>query len=406
MKSSNIAVIGAGYGDEGKGLFVDFLACRTPGSIVVRSNGGAQAGHTVERPDLGRHVFHHFGSGALAGAPTHLSRFFVVNPMVFDDERRALVGLEGTMEVSVDPRALVTTPYDVMINQILETNRDRHRHGSCGLGFGETIERSLEGRYRITAGDLGGDVLPVLERIRREWCPKRLGNLGISTLSQHYSDLIADDGILSHFVEDCAEFASGSNLMDDRALAGRQVIFEGAQGLLLDQDYGAFPHVTRSNTGLRNIASISAEAGISAIQAVYVTRPYVTRHGAGPLCHEADRLDYADVTDRTNLVNEWQGTLRFGQLDIDVLRRAIDHDIARVQGKLEVEACLAVSCLDQITGAAVPIRSRSGPQKFRKVDFTKVLASSIVSIRPYACSYGPTREDVRLCDISHGRRVA
>src|SRR5262245_5537631 len=94
------AVIGAGYGDEGKGVLVDALASTRSGpTVVVRSNGGAQAGHTVTLPDGRRHVFHHFGAGALAGAATHLSRFFVHHPMLFASEREALIALGARVDV-------------------------------------------------------------------------------------------------------------------------------------------------------------------------------------------------------------------------------------------------------------------------------------------------------------------
>lgn len=78
---SAIAVIGAGFGDEGKGLMTDYCCQRPKYTTVVRFNGGAQAGHTVVTPDGRRHVFSHFGSGTLRGAATFLSRFFICNPI-------------------------------------------------------------------------------------------------------------------------------------------------------------------------------------------------------------------------------------------------------------------------------------------------------------------------------------
>ena len=83
------AVIGSNFGDEGKGLVVDYL-CKTGGEVVVRFNGGAQAGHTVVTPEGLRHVFRHFGSGTLYGVPTFLSQFFIVNPIIFFHELQDL----------------------------------------------------------------------------------------------------------------------------------------------------------------------------------------------------------------------------------------------------------------------------------------------------------------------------
>ena len=87
-------VIGANYGDEGKGLMTDYFAAQGAEQgkrvLVVTSNGGAQRGHTVTLPDGRRHVFHHFGSGTFAGADTFLCRNFILNPILYEEERSVL----------------------------------------------------------------------------------------------------------------------------------------------------------------------------------------------------------------------------------------------------------------------------------------------------------------------------
>src|SRR5262249_12200450 len=147
-------IIGANLGDEGKGLLTDFHAAAAPGALIVRFNGGAQAGHTVVTPDARRHVFSHFGSGSFAGAATYLSRFFVSHPTLFLRERAQLAALGLAPTVHVDPRSPITTPYDMLINQAVETARAGARHGSCGIGFGETIQRGLAPRLALQVGDL------------------------------------------------------------------------------------------------------------------------------------------------------------------------------------------------------------------------------------------------------------
>ncbi|CAN7205120.1 adenylosuccinate synthetase [Rhizobium sp. LjRoot30] len=342
------AVIGAGYGDEGKGLLTDRLASVTTDAIVVRSNGGAQAGHTVVAPDGHRHVFHHFGSGALAGAPTHLSAFFVAHPMFFLGERQALKELGAELAVSADPRAIVTTPFDMMINQAVELSRGIARHGSCGLGFGEAIERCLRPEFALRTGDLLRPGLAGrLQRIWTEWVPRRLLGLGLDGLPDEIMRHVDIEMVIGRFLLDCEAYLDHVTLWPDSRLGEKgQVIFEGAQGLLLDQDYGAFPHVTRSNTGLRNMQSIAREAGIDGIGAHYVTRCYVTRHGAGPLAHEVDRLAGIDMVDPTNAPNAWQGRLRLAPLDLAVLRAAIAHDLQSASA-VAVAPDLTVTCLDQ-----------------------------------------------------------
>jgi len=85
MKNIKI-VIGSNFGDEGKGLITDYFANQYPNGIVVRFNGGVQASHTVITPNSIRHMFSHFGSGTLSGLPTHLSEFFIANPIIFKKE--------------------------------------------------------------------------------------------------------------------------------------------------------------------------------------------------------------------------------------------------------------------------------------------------------------------------------
>ncbi|OJT95223.1 MAG: adenylosuccinate synthase [Rhizobium sp. 63-7] len=371
------AVIGAGYGDEGKGLLTDRLASATTDAVIVRSNGGAQAGHTVVAPDGSRHVFHHFGSGALAGAPTHLSAFFVAHPMFFIGERQALKSLGAALAVSVDPRAIVTTPFDMMINQALELSRGTGRHGSCGLGFGEAIERSLRPDHAIHTGDLfQPDLAGRLWRIWTDWVPQRLRGLGLDRLPDDIMRHIDIETVIARFLLDCEAYLDHVALRPDSRLGEKgQVIFEGAQGLLLDQDYGAFPHVTRSNTGLRNMVAIAREAGIDSIDAHYVTRCYVTRHGAGPLAHEAGGLAGIDMVDPTNAPNAWQGTLRLAPLDLAVLRAAIAHDLqAAASNAVAVAPDLAVTCLDQ-AGSGFTLLDGGGPMTVDPQEAGRLIAN-------------------------------
>lgn len=384
------AVIGAGYGDEGKGLMTDYHAA-AGASVVVRTNGGAQAGHTVTTRSGIRHVFHHFGSGALADVPTHLSRFFVVNPIVFNEEFAALV--VATRTTSVSPQALVTTPYDMMINQIIEMQRGQRRHGSCGLGIGETEERSLHPEFRLQVSQLLSPTpkrRALLRSVRDEWVPRRLETLGVTDIPDGFKDVLRRDDVIERFFVDCAFFMGYTRLLEDRDLAG-DVLFEGAQGLLLDQDYGAFPHVTRSNTGLKNMVAIAREAGIDEIEVTYATRAYVTRHGAGPLAHEGVDMSWLDMVDLTNQPNEWQGTIRKAPLDIDILVAAIKHDISLAQD-IKIAPVISMSCLDQIKDRASVVLSGNILTVGR--DDIAGLVEKHSGLKVAYRSYGPTREDV------------
>jgi adenylosuccinate synthase len=339
-----IAVIGANFGDEAKGKMVDYFCSQSP-SLVVRFNGGAQAGHTVVCPDGRRHVFHHFGAGTFAGAATFLSRFFIVNPLLWEKERRQLAALGAAeQQLLIDPDALLTTPLDMLVNQEIEQARGAHRHGSCGIGINETVDR-CDGELRTTAAHLGRprELRSLLSGIA-ERALVRLESLGVVP-SPLCLDLVRSDGLIEKYVRACEALCTNCRLVQVDALQGMgRVVFEGAQGLLLDEQHRFFPHVTRSRTGLTNVSTLAQELGLRELEAVYVTRSYMTRHGAGLFPSEDPAMRFPDAT---NLPNPWQGTLRFGRLDVDLLAESIQADLAG-KSRLAVEPSLAMTCLDQL----------------------------------------------------------
>jgi adenylosuccinate synthase len=393
MKTAH-AVIGSGYGDEGKGLMTDYLAFREAVPAVVRTNGGAQAGHSVQTPDGRRHVFHHIASGALAGAATHLSQFFVSHPLFFMRERKVILDLGGNAAVSIDPRSIITTPYDMMINQVMENARGGARHGSCGMGFGEAIERNLNDEFALAVGDFekGADhIRETLDRIRMEWVPERLARLGVDTMPELEADLLASADLVERFIGDCASFWNAISVRSDATL-GSGVLFEGAQGLLLDQDYGAFPHVTRSNTGLKNMVSVAREAEIGRIDVTYMTRAYATRHGAGPFGYEDAQTSWLSMVDPTNQPNDWQGTIRTAPLDVDAVSSAIRHDLGFGGNGIEVSASIGISCVDQVA-ARMQVGVGGELVEIDRARLSEVVMAAS-GLEVSRLSFGPTRADV------------
>ena len=289
-------VIGMNYGDEGKGLMVDYLVSQYGGS-VVRFNGSAQAGHTVVTPEDDRHVFHHFGSGTFLGTPTILNRNFLVHPMLYRDEYAELRGFKPVVMCSDD--CLVITPFDVLVNQARESSV---KHGSCGVGVYDAINRSKQLPIRV--GDLK---LWSKERLRSELeivvCWAR------SIVLAHgypYSDVFNyANEIIDRFIDDCKFFVDTLSPFKEPD----HVIFEGAQGLLLDQEYGVMPHCTPTACGLENICLNLLQ--FEKVEVIYVTRSYLTRHGNGPLEGEYD----LGLTDKTNVSHEYQGNFRYATLN-------------------------------------------------------------------------------------------
>lgn len=398
MPRTALAVIGANYGDEAKGAWVDRFVGRhgadaARDTLVVRANSGAQAGHTVVTPDGRRHVFSHVGSGAFQGATTFLSRFFVAAPELLLRELEHLARLGVRPRIVVDGRALLTTPYDVLINHAVEMARGAGRHGSCGVGFGEAIERAEKG-FGLTVADLARPhaLARRLEEIRTIWTPHRLATLGVTRIHPDAQAAIDHDDVIPIFLERAQAFLETVTVGDDDVLRrADSVIFENAQGLALDQTFGAFPHVTRSNTGLANIVALARETGIEAIDAVYASRTYLTRHGAGPLPHEGPLEGFA-IADPTNQPNDWQGTLRFAPLDIDRLVDRIRRDQASVAGLgVAVTPNFVLSCLDQAP-ETLPIILGGRREEIARDALAGQIATAIGAVQS-ATAHGPGRDD-------------
>lgn len=400
-------VIGAGFGDEAKGLTTDALASRARAAghavCVVRFNGGAQAGHTVQLPQGTRHVFHHFGAGSLAGVATHLGQRFVVHPMLFGVELDALRALGANVDMTIDPRAPVTLPCDVAINQAIEQQRGSARHGSCGVGFGEAVHRNETGHpaHRLALGQMAGMSIDQLharwQHISRTYVPDRLRALGLPATA------IADwdrQEVFERFVFDCQRLLSHAALAVPGVLSFDHFILEGAQGLALDEELGEFPFVTRSKTGLPWAIEFLHQLPVPNLKATawYLTRAYATRHGAGPFTGEGDWRP-GGFDDPTNQPNAFQGSLRVAPLDPGALSGRIQQDLDRVQslrGQLHITPALSVSCLDQMEGCVPLADGRQVPAPL----FTRWLASRL-DIDQVMESWGPTRDTFCVPRVVH-----
>ena len=361
-------VIGANFGDEGKGLMTNYFshqaALRGESCLNVLHNGGAQRGHTVEYPDGRRHVFKHFGSGTFEGAHTYFSEDFILNPIIFRQEWEELERMGVTPKVYVNPKCRVTTPYDMMINQIVEESRGQCKHGSVGLGIMETIVRHCGhfGSFGTRIDDITSisNMIDRLNSIRKIYVRRKMLFERIKKIDEEWTSLIADDRIRDHYLEDLAfMMARIKNTNDNILLNYDTVVFEGGQGLMLDQNNEEyFPHLTPSNTGLQNPMKILRNAGIVGgccslnpitIEACYVTRTYLTRHGAGWLENECDKEDISPFIqdDQTNVSNPNQGSLRYAPLDVDDMLKRCIADQRKHEGYNHILSTIAVTHMNE-----------------------------------------------------------
>lgn len=352
MKTS--IVVGLGFGDEGKGLATDYFCQRAAQPLVVRFNGGHQAGHTVVTDEGKRHVFSSFGSGTLRGVPTYWSAYCTFYPPGFWAEYGALVEKAVQPRFYLDARSPVTTFYDVLFNRALERSRDPH--GSCGLGFGVTVERT-EAAVPLYAQDLfdTGVLRSRLEAVAAYYDEKLKGANNARLAAYYYDYDFA--AIREQFIDTVQACRAVVELVQERAFFDRvkergdvDVIFEGAQGILLDMDYGFFPHVTRSHTSSRNALELVRRNGLPQPAVYYISRTYQTRHGAGPMTNEGLKPELSGNEGETNVFNEWQGGFRTAVLDLDLLCYALQCDDAWSRG---LPKSLVLTCLDQ-TGDRIP----------------------------------------------------
>ena len=331
-------VVGANFGDEGKGLMTDYFCHQAISSgkkvIGILPNGGAQRGHTVVTPEGKRHVFHHMSSGTFAGADTYFSVNFIINPMVFMQEYNEL---KPNTKFYINDICKVSTPFDMLYNQAVEVTRGNNRHGSCGLGIFETIDRYKNTAYSPYYGDFicpsigfTCGIREYLFRVKKYYEEKARTQLG-KNISDIF-DFWDSDGLVNHYILDFEQMMSIVNICNESYIEENYDVgvVELGQGLLLDsENHGYYPNLTPSRTTFHgNAQYIQPPYGnINDLEVCYVTRTYLTRHGNGRLDNECKKEELSNnIEDKTNLPNEFQGSLRFAPLDVDSLIDRINKD--------------------------------------------------------------------------------
>ncbi len=345
MPNSHI-VIGLAYGDEGKGSWVEHLVRKHKIAYVARFNGGVQAHHHVVREDGSYHGFRQFAAGSFVpGVQTLLSRFMLLEPEMLFEEARALasMGVDSPLErVIVSEETPVITPFARLLNQIQEAYRGRSRHGSTGFGIGIT-QRDLEQypEQALRVRDFSSPRLFEKLRVLAEAAIEEAEEYRSDDTLELFERLERSD--LNHYAEFYRRFPQKVRVLSDKAMLQifreNDVVFEGAQGVLLDQQFGFFPHVTRSNCTFGNAEQLLREANFDGkLNRVGLLRGYGTRHGAGPFVTEVPGLDIEPCHNGTNL---WQGSFRQGWFDAVSARYAL-----KVVGGVDT---LALTNLDRMS---------------------------------------------------------
>ena len=330
MKKARI-VIGANYGDEGKGTVVAHYTKHAEGKLLnVLTNGGAQRGHSI-LVDEGSITFQHFGSGTYHGADNCYSRFFILNPMQFANEYNNL--LVKPKHIYRDIKCRWTTPYDSMINLI--TEELQKRHASCGMGIWNTIKRynnmkCIDFDDFIAMEDKTTYLISV-----RQYYEKQID------IPSKWKNIWMSPTLMLHFINDCMLMSYYTEAVSLKSLDYDNLIFENGQGLLLCDTGKDTYDTTPTNTGILYSLELLKEIPDVDITAHYVTRPYLTRHGDGELQSQNTRnaISGSIEEDRTNHFNQFQGDFRYGSLDIPELHQRIIDDSKGMKFELEVTHC-------------------------------------------------------------------
>ena len=276
---SNMTIVGAQWGDEGKGKIVDLLTSEV--DMVVRFQGGNNAGHTVI-VDGKKYVLHVVPSGILhPGKMCIIGNGVVLDPAGFFEEIDALaaLGLDVSPErLKISYKTHLIMPYHRAIDGARE-GKAKNKIGTTGRGIGPCYE-DKKSRVGVRAGDLTDpEVLKAkIEKALEEKNVLFTRLYGMEALDPEkvFNDLMALAPRLVPYLADA------SSLIMDANAAGQSIMFEGAQGVMLDIDHGTYPFVTSSNVVCDN-ASIGSGVNAGLIdQRIAIVKAYTTRVGAGP----------------------------------------------------------------------------------------------------------------------------
>ena len=337
---SAFIVLGAQWGDEGKGKMTDYLA--EEANVVVRFQGGNNAGHTVMVGDK-EYKLHLIPSGILYDDKLNvIGNGVVVDPKALFEEIDYLegVGVKVTPEkLIVSDRAQLIMPYHKILDQLKEKARGKNDIGTTGKGIGPCYTDKFE-RCGIRVCDLMhedvfAEKLRENVKMKNAYITKILGGeaLNFDEILEEYLEIAKK---LRPFVQDT------SVRVYNEIKADKTVLFEGAQGMLLDIDYGTYPYVTSSNT---TAGGVSSGAGIGPnmiTNSVGITKAYTTRVGKGPFPTELLDETGEWIREKGHEYGVTTGrSRRCGWLDLVIVKTA-----ARVSGLTS----LAVTKIDTLAG--------------------------------------------------------
>ena len=333
---NNLVVIGLQWGDEGKGKIVDVLSENF--DIVTRFQGGSNAGHTVI---IGPNVFKFrlMPTGAVRGKKVVIGNGVVVDPFVLVHELDQLRSVGIDVDLLVSNRAHLITPYHILLDGLQEEQKGSQKIGTTKRGIGPTYSDKIS-RIGVRVADLISNEDQQQWHILEERSISRVRKLYEGEIDEttkksldEYSDVLKR---ISPLVGDASSY------LNDAIDSGLHILFEGAQGTLLDIDHGTYPFVTSSNCVSAAASSGTGVAPSKIGSILGITKAYMTRVGAGPFPTELNDATGELIRTRGSEFGTVTGRpRRCGWLDLVALKYAI-----RVNGA----EFLAITKIDVLTG--------------------------------------------------------
>ena len=333
-----IVLLGAQWGDEGKGKATDLLGGRV--DYVVRYQGGNNAGHTVVIGDA-KYALHLLPSGILSPDVTPvIGNGVVIDPAVLMEE---MAGLEArgvdTSRLLISASAHLITPYHVTLDKVTERFLGKAKIGTTGRGIGPTYMDKIS-RIGIRVQDLFD---PSILRQKVESALDQKNQVLVKVYNRRELDVDAVTEALLEYAEPLRSHVTDTALVLNRALdAGETVLLEGGQGTLLDVDHGTYPFVTSSNPTAGGACTGSGIGPTRISRAIGILKAYTTRVGSGPF--------------PTELHDEWGERLRSvgGEVGVTTGRNRrcgwFDAPIARYASRVNGLTDIFLTKLDVLTG--------------------------------------------------------
>lgn len=356
----NLTVVGAQWGDEGKGKVVDYLSHSA--GVVVRFQGGPNAGHTVH-VERSTFTFHQIPCGILNPKATCvIGCGCVIDPYVFESELAMLRKRKVSLgqRLVVDRRAQMILPYHQQLDRLRDEQSAKQCIGTTGRGIGPVYADKVN-RTGIRAGDL------LSEEALFDKLKHNVAAANFLLMERYKAEPISFKATAHAYWQATRRIAKmvgdGSRILEEALRGGERVLFEGAQGMHLDIDLGTYPYVTASSTWAGGVAPGTGISPVWLEEIVGCAKAYTTRVGFGPFPTE---MNDAESENLRKLGSEYGATTgrprRCGWFDAPVVRTAVRHN------KLQALVITKLDILDSLDEVKLCRAYRLGGREVREFD--------------------------------------